>query len=56
MLLTRLIENLQKLAQQAHIPYSDKQLLEKGLALIKNIRDFEYALTMWEEKPDIEKT
>jgi len=30
-LLTRPIENLQKLAQQAGIPYTDKQLLEKGL-------------------------
>ena len=30
-LLTRPIKNLQKLAQQAGIPYTDKQLLEKGL-------------------------
>ena len=43
-LLTRPIENLQKLATQAQILYSDKQLLEEGLTIIRNTRDFEYAL------------
>jgi len=55
-LLTRPIENLQKLAQQAGIPYTDKQLLEKGLQLIRNTRDFEYALTHWEQKPEVQRT
>ena len=45
MLLTWLIEHLQKLAQQAGIFYTDQQLLEKDLALIRNTRDFEYTLT-----------
>ena len=45
MLLTRPIEQLQKLAIQAGIPYTISQILEKGLTLIYSIRDFEYALT-----------
>ena len=45
-LLTQPIKNLQKLAVQTGIPYSDNQLLEKGLTIIYNTRDFEYALTM----------
>ena len=43
-LLTRPIKNLQKLATQAQNPFSDKQLLEKGLSIIRSTRDFEYAL------------
>ena len=54
-LLTRPIENLQKLAEQVGVPYTEKQLLEKGLTLIRNTYDFEYALTMWEQKPDADK-
>ena len=50
-LLTWPIENLQKLAIQAGLPYSDNQLLEKGLTIICNIRDFEHTLTMWEDLP-----
>ena len=55
-LLTRPIENLQKLAQQAGIPYTDQQLLEKGLSIIRSTRDFEYALTEWEKKPVADRT
>jgi len=55
-LLTRPIENLQKLATQADNPYSDKQLLEKGLSIIRNTRDFEYALIQWEKKNEVDKT
>ena len=44
-LLTRPIEQLQKLATQAGIPYTDSQILEKGLTIIRATRDFEYALT-----------
>jgi len=49
-LLIRLIEQLQKLATQAGIPFTDSQILEKGLTLIHSTRDFEYALTQWEDK------
>ena len=50
-LLTWPTENLQKLVIQAGLPYSDNQLLEKGLTIICNTRDFEHALTMWEDLP-----
>lgn len=55
-LLTRPIEQLQKLATTAGIPYTDSQILEKGLTLIRSTRDFEYALTQWEDKPQDDKT
>ena len=55
-LLTLPIENLKKLAVKANVPYSEKQLLEKALTIIRNTRDFEYALTLWENKPENEKT
>ena len=55
-LLTRPIENLQKLAIQAEIPFTDSQILEKGLTLIRATRDFEYALTQWEDKQQADKT
>ena len=51
-LLTRPIEQLQKLATQAGIPYTDGQILEKGLTMIRSTRDFEYALIQWENKPN----
>ena len=46
-LLTRPIETLQKLATQAGIPFSNEQLLDKGIQIIKNTRDYEVALTAW---------
>ena len=55
-LLTRPLEQLQKLATQAGIPYKDNQILEKGLTLIRATRDFEYALALWEDKPQDQKT
>ena len=55
-LLTRPLEQLQKLATQANIPYTDNQILEKGLSLVRATRDFEYALTQWENKPQTQKT
>ena len=47
---------MQKLATQAGIPYTDGQILEKGLTMIRSTRDFEYALTQWENKPQQDKT
>jgi len=32
------------------IPYTDSQILEKGLTMIRATRDFKYALTQWEDK------
>ena len=39
-LLTRPIENLQKLATQVGVPCTNNQILEKGFTLIRNTRDF----------------
>lgn len=41
-LLRKLLENLQKLAKQANMPFTDKQILEKGLTLIRKTKDFEH--------------
>ena len=49
------IENLQKLVQQAGILCTDKQLLQKGLQLIRNTHNFEYALTHWEQKQEAQR-
>lgn len=54
-LLARPLENLEKLAEQALILCTDQLLLEKGLTLMPNTRDFKYALTQWENKPSANK-
>jgi len=41
---------------QAKIPYTGNQILKMSLSLIRSTRDFEYALTQWEDKPAVEKT
>ena len=55
-MLTKPIEELNKLARQAGIPYTPAQILEKALSTIRATRDFELALTNWESKPQVEKT
>ena len=54
-MLTKPIEELNKLAKQAGIPYTPAQILEKALSVIRETRDFELALTNWEEKPQDQK-
>ena len=54
--ISRPIEQLQKKATDAGIPYSEAQLLEFGLTLIKSTRDFEKALGEWHAKPTNQKT
>ena len=54
--LTRPLEQLKKLAAHAGIPCADQQMLEKALAIVRPTRDFECALTLWENKPDQDKT
>ena len=54
--LTRPIELLQKFALQAGLPYTNEQVLEFGLQLIRNTRDFEAALTTWNARPVNQKT
>ena len=50
------IEQLQKLATAAKIPYSSAQQLELGLTLIRSTRDFEKALGEWNKKVSTTKT
>ena len=49
------IEKLDKMGEAAGIPYSSEQLLDIGLTVIRNTRDFERALGDWEMKPSWEK-
>ena len=55
-LLTRLLEQLEKLAQQAGIPYTPAQILEKALSIIRAILDYKLALTFWKNKSSADKT
>ena len=55
-LLTKPLEDLNKLATHAGIPYTPKQILEKALAIIRATKDYELALTTWDNKPVNEKT
>ena len=43
-LITRPLEQLRKLAAHAKVPYTDAQILEKALAIIRSTRDYEYAV------------
>ena len=51
-----LIEQLQKLAIAAGIPYSTEQQLEIGLTIIRSTRDFEKSLGEWNNKVPTIKT
>ena len=52
----RPIEQLRTLAQIAKIPYTESQIVDFGIHLIKNTRDFETALGEWNRKPAEDKT
>ena len=54
--LYRPIEQLQKLATDAGIPYSSAQILEFGLTSIRSTRDFEKGLSDWNKKDIADKT
>ena len=45
------IEKLRKIADSAEITYTDNQILDIGLTVIRNTRDFEKALGDWEVLP-----
>ena len=49
--LFRPIEQLKKKAEDAGIPYSELQLLEFGLTIIRNTRDYEKAIGEWNSTP-----
>ena len=52
----RPIEQLRKLAEIAKIPYTETQIVDFGLQLIKNTRDFESALGEWNRRDEQNKT
>ena len=52
----RPIEQLKKLAEIARIPYTESQIVDFGLQLIKSTKDFETALGEWNKKSEDEKT
>ena len=48
----RPIEQLQKKAIESEIPYTDEQIMEFGLTLVRNARDFEKAIGEWNAVPN----
>ena len=50
------IEKLKKMAKAAKIEYTTAQILDIGLTIIQNTRDFERALGDWESLPSNNKT
>ena len=52
----RPIEQLRTLAEIAKIPYTESQIVDFGVQLIKSTRDFETALGEWNRKGDLFKT
>ena len=50
------VEKLQKLAKDAEIEYSEAQIVEIALTVIKNTHDFEKALSEWHNKAKVDKT
>ena len=50
------IEKLKKMAEAAGIAYTDEQILDMGLTVIRNTRDFEKALGDWESLTARNKT
>ena len=55
-LITRPLEQLRKIADHAGVPHTNAQILEKALSIMRATRDYEYALTMWDNKDAADKT
>ena len=55
-LLYNAIEKLKTMGEAAEIAYTEPQLLDIGLTIIRNTRDFEKALGEWETLTSTEKT
>ena len=55
-LLHNSIKKLKKMGEVAGIPYTNDQLLDIGLTVIRNTRDFERALGDWEILSAADKT
>ena len=50
------IEKLEKLSVAANLPYTQNQLIDLALTVIKSTRDYEQALMNWEKKLHNQKT
>ena len=50
------VQELGQLADAASNPYTDRQLLEYGLNIIRNTHDFELAQISWNQRPIADKT
>lgn len=50
------LEKLKKFAKFAELPYSDEQIIDFALQLIRNTRDFEQGLIDWNKKPKADQT
>lgn len=55
-LLTKPLEDLNKLVNHAGVPLTPKQILEKELTIMRATRDYEFALTDWDKKLQDEQT
>ena len=49
------IEKLRKMAEATNIAYTENQILDSGLTVIRNTRYFEKALGYWENLPKADK-
>lgn len=54
-MVTRPLEQIKKLAAHAEITFTDQQVLEKVLRIMRATRDFEHALMLLENKSDGDK-
>ena len=50
------VEDHQELATASQSPYSDTQLVQIGMQLIRNMNDYEKARGEWMERPRVDKT
>ena len=50
------INDLKVLSKAAQLPYSDAQLVDLALTIIKNTHDFETELSAWIRKPPVAQT
>jgi hypothetical protein len=50
------VEDLKKLGDAAQMPYSEQQIINFGIQLIRNTHDFQDGLKDWYSKPLLEKT
>ena len=50
------VEDLKKLGDAAQMPYTQQQIINFGIQLIRNTQDFQDGLKAWYSKPTLDKT